>query len=237
MANTEKFLNSSGLSSLWAKIKSKFYTKTEVDALIPEDEVMWVTITGSDAPFSVDKTFDEIYNHVHNGGVVYADWDGYLYAPLSYDLSNLIIEFGGCDITDDGIIGDYFYIEKDGSGNTTISRMYVPINASTASPLMDGTVNTGSSMDYARADHVHPSDTSKANVADVLSKTNTTSYTPTGDYHPATKKYVDEHGGNTYALSMNNNVITLTGSDSSTSSATLPVFGGTSADVWEGGVY
>ena len=25
-----------------------------------------------------------------------------------------------------------------------------------------------------------------------LSKTNTTSYTPTGDYHPATKKYVDD---------------------------------------------
>lgn len=27
-----------------------------------------------------------------------------------------------------------------------------------------------------------------------LSKTNTTAYTPTTDYHPATKKYVDEIG-------------------------------------------
>ena len=32
----------------------------------------------------------------------------------------------------------------------------------------------------------------KANTADVLTKTNTTAYTPTADYHPATKKYVDD---------------------------------------------
>ena len=57
---------------------------------------------------------------------------------------------------------------------------------------MDGTASRGDSINYARADHVHPSDTSKANIADVLSKTNTTSYTPTGDYNPATKKYVDD---------------------------------------------
>ncbi len=31
----------------------------------------------------------------------------------------------------------------------------------------------------------------KANVADVLTKTNTTAFTPTADYQPATKKYVD----------------------------------------------
>lgn len=32
----------------------------------------------------------------------------------------------------------------------------------------------------------------KANVNDVLTKTNTTEFTPTSDYHPATKKYVDD---------------------------------------------
>ena len=32
----------------------------------------------------------------------------------------------------------------------------------------------------------------KANTADVLSKTNTIEFTPTADYHPATKKYVDD---------------------------------------------
>lgn len=32
----------------------------------------------------------------------------------------------------------------------------------------------------------------KANVSDVLTKSNITSYTPSGDYNPATKKYVDD---------------------------------------------
>src|SRR5204863_342420 len=31
--------------------------------------------------------------------------------------------------------------------------------------------------------------------SDYLSKNNTTSYSPTLDYHPATKKYVDDHAG------------------------------------------
>ena len=34
----------------------------------------------------------------------------------------------------------------------------------------------------------------KANTSDVLTKTNTTSYTPSANYHPATKKYVDDKG-------------------------------------------
>ena len=33
----------------------------------------------------------------------------------------------------------------------------------------------------------------KANTSDVLTKTNTTSFTPSDDYHPATKKYVDDN--------------------------------------------
>lgn len=35
----------------------------------------------------------------------------------------------------------------------------------------------------------------KANVTDVLTKTNSTIYTPTANYHPATKKYVDDNIG------------------------------------------
>ena len=36
--------------------------------------------------------------------------------------------------------------------------------------------------------------TEKANAASVLTKTNADAFTPTGDYHPATKKYVDDTG-------------------------------------------
>ena len=34
--------------------------------------------------------------------------------------------------------------------------------------------------------------TEKANTTDVLTKTNTTEFTPTSNYQPATKKYVDD---------------------------------------------
>ena len=57
----------------------------------------------------------------------------------------------------------------------------------------------------------------------------------------ATKKYVDDAvaGGSagsavTYTLSMTNNIITLTGSDGSTSSVTLPVYDGAFSVVGEG---
>lgn len=53
-----------GLPALWAKIKSKFYTKSEVDALIPEDEVVVVTITLStvdgETVYTADKTYSEL---------------------------------------------------------------------------------------------------------------------------------------------------------------------------------
>ena len=42
-------------------------------------------------------------------------------------------------------------------------------------------------------------------------------------------------GGTTYTISATNNTITLTGSDSSTSTATLPIYDGTILSTWEGG--
>ena len=42
---------------------------------------------------------------------------------------------------------------------------YTHIDAATANPLMDGTTAVGVSTKYAREDHVHPSDTSKENIA------------------------------------------------------------------------
>lgn len=54
---------------------------------------------------------------------------------------------------------------------------------------------------------------------------------PTDDMDVATKKYVDDAVSGsgsavTYTLSITNNVITLTGSDGSTSTVTLPVYAG-----------
>lgn len=38
-------------------------------------------------------------------------------------------------------------------------------SASSSTPLMDGTATVGTATTYARADHVHPSDTTKSGVA------------------------------------------------------------------------
>lgn len=55
----------------------------------------------------------------------------------------------------------------------------------------DGTYNSSTNK-AATVSTVTNAVSSKANSSDVLTKTNTTSYTPTADYHPATKKYVDD---------------------------------------------
>ena len=45
---------------------------------------------------------------------------------------------------------------------------------SSTAPLVDGTASAGSSTDYARADHVHPTDTTRAAVSDLTTHTSDT---------------------------------------------------------------
>ena len=52
-----------------------------------------------------------------------------------------------------------------------------------------------------KLDNLDTNLSAKANASAVLTKTNTTAFTPTGDYHPATKKYVDDKASsNTVSL-------------------------------------
>ena len=48
------------------------------------------------------------------------------------------------------------------TGGTIATTSFVTDQASTTNPLMNGTVAVGTSLRYARADHVHPIDTSRA---------------------------------------------------------------------------
>ena len=47
------------------------------------------------------------------------------------------------------------------NGSTGAVTITVPAAASSGTPAMDGTASRGSSAQYARADHVHPTDTSR----------------------------------------------------------------------------
>lgn len=57
------------------------------------------------------------------------------------------------------------------SGFITAADVPDGATASSSTPLMDGTAAVGTSTAFARGDHVHPSDSSKANAADVYTKT------------------------------------------------------------------
>ena len=62
---------------------------------------------------------------------------------------------------------------------TDVGGLVIP-DPSDAAPQMDGTAAAGVSTDYARADHVHPSDTSKQDAATTGTLTfNDTSYNQT----------------------------------------------------------
>ena len=155
--------------------------------------------------WSADKTYAQILAYINAGGVVYVkDDDLYIYSLIGIDDVYEGIIFAYEEImsietgSDSNIIRQFLYfidssneirwMESGWSNANTLVTDF----ASSSTPLMNGTAAVGSSTNYARADHVHPSDTNKADVSTVLTKTNTTSYTPTANYHPATKKYVDD---------------------------------------------
>lgn len=85
-------------------------------------------------------------------------------AQLQSDIGSLFIPTKTSDLTNDsGFITSASLPTKtsdltNDSGFITASAVPDP---SSAAPAMDGTAAAGSSTDYARADHVHPSDTSK----------------------------------------------------------------------------
>ena len=296
-----------GLPALWVKIKSKFYTKAEVDAAIPSASSASPEMDG-DAAVGVSTAYARA-DHIHPSDTSRVatnapganDSEAYLISQGYTDEDPLRIGYQTNSGLQRGVRIGHNYMNIVGldsptNDNDAATKKYVDDNipapevfmvnisydsvnqchvadktytetgnAWSAGKIVYAKDSNGHSCiydgecfkgiyhdeDFARRieyfynnnsnyelDYAEPSIVTQQWIDSYyLNKYNTTSYTPTADYNPATKKYVDEHGGNTYALSMNNNVITLTGSDSSTSSATLPVFGGTSADVWEGGVY
>ena len=65
-------------------------------------------------------------------------------------------------------------LTPDSNGIVTLPPAGSTISPATAAPSMDGnTALVGSSAKYAREDHVHPHDTSKANATDVYTKAQT----------------------------------------------------------------
>lgn len=100
----------------------------------------------------------------------------------------ITIEYIGDDILTATNIYITSLIFSEDSGPSLYRSMFMVKSAMLSSPgqaFINGNIVTRPQTDYWYS-----------KKADVLTKTNTTAYTPTSDYNPATKKYVDDQVGN-----------------------------------------
>lgn len=97
------------------------------------------------------------------------------------------------------------YLRGDGTWQTPPNTTYSLATSSSNGLLSSGDFTklskvTATEMGYLDGvtSPIQTQLNSKANTSNVLTKNNTASYTPTNDYHPATKKYVDENSGSKF---------------------------------------
>lgn len=141
-----KFLDQNGLLYLWQKIVNKFVAKETGKGLSTND-------------FTTDlkNKLDGIATGAQVN--VKPDWNASS-GNAAEILNKPTIPSKTSDLQND-------------SGFITSSDIPEGAAASTTVPKMDGTAAIGTEMAFARGDHVHPSDTSKANADEVYKKTET----------------------------------------------------------------
>ena len=145
-----KFLDNNGLLYLWSKIKEKFVAKETGKGL-----------STNDFTTELKNKLDGIAAGAQVN--VKPDWSASAGAA-SEILNKPTIPSKTSDLQND-------------SGYITEDQVPEGAVASGTVPKMNGTAAVGTENAFARGDHVHPSDTSKANSADVYKKTETYSKT------------------------------------------------------------
>lgn len=147
MAN---FLDENGLLYLWQKIKGAFVAKESGKGL-----------SSNDFTTELKNKLDGIETQAQKN--VKPDWSASAGSAAEI-LNKPTIPSKTSDLTND-------------AGFITADQVPEGSVASNVTPKMDGTASVGTDTGFARGDHVHPSDTSKANAADVYKKTETYSKT------------------------------------------------------------
>ena len=145
-----KYLDQNGLLYFWQKIVNKFVAKESGKGLSTND-------------FTTEEK-NKLAGIAAGAQVnVKPDWNASS-GNAAEILNKPTIPSKTSDLTND-------------SGFITKDQVPEGAVASNTTPKMDGTAAVGVETAFARGDHVHPSDTSKANIADVYAKTET--YTQT----------------------------------------------------------
>ena len=145
-----KYLDQNGLLYFWQKIVNKFVAKESGKGLSTND-------------FTTEEK-NKLAGIAAGAQVnVKPDWNASS-GNAAEILNKPTIPSKTSDLTND-------------SGFITQEQVPEGAVASNTTPKMDGTAAVGVETAFARGDHVHPSDTSKANIADVYAKTQTYSKT------------------------------------------------------------
>lgn len=139
-----KYLDQNGLLYFWQKIVNKFVAKESGKGLSTND-------------FTTEEK-NKLSGIAAGAQVnVKPDWNASS-GNTAEILNKPTIPSKTSDLTND-------------SGFITQEQVPEGAVASNTTPKMDGTAAVGVETAFARGDHVHPSDTSKANIADVYAKT------------------------------------------------------------------
>ena len=162
---TINFLDKTGLSYLWGKIKALIPTKTS-DLTNDSGFLTSYTETDPTVPSWAKASTKPSYTASEVGALP----------------DTTTIPTTTSDLTND-------------SGFITSSD--VP-DASSTTPLMDGTASTGSSTSYARGDHVHPSDTNKVNYIEIPIETDIDTIIDDGWYYCYASNYIDDSEAGSY---------------------------------------
>ena len=155
-------------------------------------KLFFVDFTSGPNHWTSNKTAKEIYDAANQGlrvvdntyGLILINWhyreynDKYnlVFSTSGYTADNLIVAKLSATLVDNSFKGDWEFQSFDCDGIFNV--------------LNDSDIKTGSILSVQAWDNHKPI---SWKAVDVLTTTNTAAFTPTADYHPATKKYVDDH--------------------------------------------
>lgn len=185
-------------NSIYKRLKITQGQNGAADTVVMDKEInlntklFLVDFTSGPNHWTSNKTAKEIYDAANQGlrvvnntyGLILINWhynehnDKYnlVFSTSGYTADNLIVAKLSAMLVDNSFKGDWEFQSFDCDGIFNV--------------LNDSDIKTGSILSV-QAWNDHKPISWKA--VDVLTTTNTAAFTPTADYHPATKKYVDDH--------------------------------------------
>lgn len=157
MANLGDFLDKAGVAVLWNKIKTNLGDKV--------DKVTGKGLSTNDYDNTEKSHVSTAYTHSQSA-----------HAPSTAEKNVIIgVQKNGTDLTVDATTRKVNIAVPTKTSDLTnnsgfITSADVPegASASTTEPLMDGTAAVGTSTAFARGDHRHPTDTSRAADSEVV---------------------------------------------------------------------